>query len=138
MNQHNPKTAHINRVVSQLQARFKCCGVGPQIGHPMNHDSCERGKNCADARDFHERRRHPLRLDVGGRLESHQTAFSPISSVRMRTACSTGRTNTFPSPIFLVLMAATTTVTAFSTMSSAITTSTFTLGRKSTVYSLPR
>ena len=33
---------------------------------------------------------------------------------------------------------ATTTVTALSTMSSASTTSTFTFGRKSTVYSLPR
>src|SRR5439155_8689940 len=66
------------------------------------------------------------------------TAFSPISSVRMRTACSTGRTKTLPSPILPVLAALTTTVTALSTMSSASTTSTFTLGRKSTVYSLPR
>jgi hypothetical protein len=30
------------------------------------------------------------------------TAFSPISSVRMRTACSTGSTKTLPSPIFPV------------------------------------
>src|SRR4029077_8576195 len=104
----------------------------------MNRDGCEPGKNCTDARDLHEHRRHPLRLDVGGRFESHHTAFSPISSVRIRTACSTGRTNTFPSPILPVLAAATTTLTAFSTMSSPITTSTFTLGRKSTVYSLPR
>ena len=39
---------------------------------------------------------------------------------------------------FAGLGGATTTVTALSTMSSASTTSTFTLGRKSTVYSLPR
>src|SRR2546423_13536418 len=67
-----------------------------------------------------------------------QTAFSPISSVRIRTACSTGRTNTLPSPILPVFAALTTTLTAFSIKSSAITTSTFTFGRKSTVYSLPR
>jgi hypothetical protein len=30
------------------------------------------------------------------------TAFSPISSVRMRTACSTESTKTFPSPFFHV------------------------------------
>ena len=50
------------------------------------------------------------------------TAFSPISSVRMRTACSTGNTNTLPSPILPVFAALTTTLTALSTMSSASTT----------------
>jgi hypothetical protein len=41
-------------------------------------------------------------------------------------------------PILPVFAAATTTLTALPTMSSAIATSTLTLGRKSTVYSLPR
>src|SRR5260370_1365691 len=54
----------------------------------------------------------------------------------MRLACSTGSTKTFPSPILPVLAAPTTAATAFSTMSSASTTSTFTLGRKSTVYTV--
>src|SRR4026208_2598305 len=104
----------------------------------MNRNGRERRYDRADTCDLNEGRRHLLRQNVGGYAGHHQTAFSPISSVRMRTACSTGSTNTFPSPIFPVLAAATTTVTALSAMSSAITTSTFTLGRKSTVYSLPR
>jgi hypothetical protein len=29
MNQHDPKTTHVNRVVSQLYARFKCSRVAP-------------------------------------------------------------------------------------------------------------
>src|SRR5882762_10493221 len=70
--------------------------------------------------------------------EHDQTAFSPISSVLIRTTCSTGSTKTLPSPILPVLAALTTTLTAFSTISSARTTSTLTLGKKSTVYSLPR
>src|ERR1043166_1314883 len=104
----------------------------------MNCNGRERRQDRADTRDLNECRGHPLRQNVGGCAGHHHTAFSPISSVRIRTACSTGSTNTFPSPILPVLAAATTTLTAFSTISSAITTSTFTLGRKSTVYSLPR
>src|SRR5262245_14839921 len=49
-----------------------------------------------------------------------------------------GSTNTFPSPIEPVFAAPTITATTLSTMWSATTTSIFTLGRKSTVYSEPR
>ena len=44
-----------------------------------------------------------------------QTAVSPFSSVRMRTACSTAETKTLPSPILPVLAALTMVATAAST-----------------------
>src|SRR3989441_5582341 len=56
----------------------------------------------------------------------------------MRTASSSGSTNTLPSPMLPVLAAAVISATTLSTRPSATTTSTFILGRKSTVYSLPR
>src|SRR4051812_28626956 len=79
--------------------------------------------------------------DAGSELDLaklNQTADSPRSSVRMRTTSSSGRTKTFPSPIFPVLPALTIVSTALPAASSATATSSFTLGRKSTVYSLPR
>src|ERR1051325_7820422 len=105
-------------------------GIGRQL--------CHRGEERADTGNLEIIRRHSTRDCAGFRVVNHHTAFSPISSVRMRTACSTGSTKTFPSPILPVLAALTTTLTALSTISSASTTSTLTLGRKSTVYSLPR
>src|ERR1017187_4047815 len=67
-----------------------------------------------------------------------QTACSPVSPVRMRTMLSTALTKIFPSPILPVLAALTIASTAEAACASASTTSIFTLGRKSTVYSLPR
>src|SRR4030095_14471372 len=66
------------------------------------------------------------------------TAASPDSPVRMRTTCSTAVTKILPSPILPVCAALTMASTARSTMASGSTTSTFTLGRKSTTYSAPR
>src|SRR2546425_9169545 len=56
----------------------------------------------------------------------------------MRSASSSGATNTFPSPMLPVLAAAAISATTLSAMASVTTTSTFILGRKSTVYSPPR
>src|SRR5580704_14188022 len=65
-------------------------------------------------------------------------ASSPRSPVRMRTASSTGTTKIFPSPMRPVLalfsMASITSLTRL----SGTTTSTFTLGTKSTTYAEPR
>ena len=67
-----------------------------------------------------------------------QTAASSVSPVRMRTTCSTEVTKILPSPILPVLAALTMASMQRSTSSSLTTTSTFTLGRKSTTYSAPR
>src|SRR6476619_7967866 len=67
-----------------------------------------------------------------------QIAFSPVSSVRIRIAFSIGRTKILPSPILPVLAESEIALTAFSTMLSTTTISTFTLGKKLQVYSLPR
>ena len=59
-------------------------------------------------------------------------------AVRIRTASSMLETKTLPSPILPVLAELTMVSTALSTCSSAATISNLILGRKSTVYSLPR
>src|SRR5947199_35287 len=74
--------------------------------------------------------------ELGG--GSVQTAASPVSPVRMRIDSLIGSTNTLPSPIEPVFAAPAIVETILSTMLSATTTSIFTLGRKSTVYSEPR
>src|SRR3990167_7066179 len=56
----------------------------------------------------------------------------------MRTTCSTAVTKILPSPILPVLAALTIASTQRSVSSDFTTTSTFTLGRKSTTYSAPR
>src|SRR2546426_4967507 len=56
----------------------------------------------------------------------------------MRSASSSGATTPFPSPMLPVLAAAAISATTLSAMASVTTTSTFILGRKSTVYSPPR
>jgi uncharacterized membrane protein len=66
------------------------------------------------------------------------TASSPVSPVRMRMTCSTVLTNILPSPILDVRAALTMASRAASSMLSAMTSSTLTLGRKSTTYSAPR
>src|ERR1700690_1519179 len=65
-------------------------------------------------------------------------AWLPVSSVRMRTACSMEVTKIFPSPIFPVLALWTTAAMALSARSSGTTSSILILGRQSMVYSLPR
>src|SRR5918996_1334541 len=72
------------------------------------------------------------------RTPTRYTAPSPVSPVRIRIASSIGSTNTLPSPMEPVLAAPTIVATTLSTTWSATTTSIFTLGRKSTVYSEPR
>ena len=67
-----------------------------------------------------------------------QTADSPVSPVRMRTDSLIGSTNTLPSPMEPVFAAPVMVSTTFFTRLSGTTTSIFTLGRKSTVYSEPR
>src|SRR5215470_19738611 len=67
-----------------------------------------------------------------------QTADSPVSPVRMRIDSLMGSTKTLPSPIDPVLAAPAIVSTTFLTSASPTTTSIFTLGRKSTVYSEPR
>src|SRR5262249_5475323 len=67
-----------------------------------------------------------------------QTADSPVSPVRIRIDSLMGSTNTLPSPIEPVLAAPAIVSTTFFTSESLTTTSIFTLGRKSTVYSDPR
>jgi hypothetical protein len=69
---------------------------------------------------------------------SNHTAPSPCSSVRIRTALSSDDTKIFPSPIFPVRAFLEMISTAPFTRASGSTISIFTLGRKSTVYSLPR
>src|SRR4029079_17519491 len=69
---------------------------------------------------------------------SRQMASFPVSPVRMRTASSTFDTKIFPSPMRPVLAEAMMASMAFSTMVSPSTSSSFTLGRKSTTYSAPR
>jgi hypothetical protein len=56
----------------------------------------------------------------------------------MRTTSSIDTTKILPSPIRPVLAARSITSTTFATSASETTTSTFTLGRKSTTYSAPR
>jgi disulfide bond formation protein DsbB len=65
-------------------------------------------------------------------------AWLPVSSVRMRTACSIELTKIFPSPIFPVRALWATAATACSAWSSGTMISILIFGRKSTVYSLPR
>src|SRR5262249_36539368 len=65
-------------------------------------------------------------------------AFSPRSSVRIRTISSMLETKTLPSPIFPVLAERTIALTTSSTLDSWTTISILILGSKSTVYSLPR
>src|SRR3982751_4829312 len=72
------------------------------------------------------------------RLTADQTAASSSSPVRIRTTRSTLVTKILPSPILPVRAARTISSTQRSTSSSFTTTSTFTLGRKSTTYSAPR
>src|SRR2546427_577911 len=95
------------------------------------------------------RRREALEVRQGGGrvgepepaevpLRGAQTADSPVSPVRMRIDSLIGSTNTLPSPMEPVFAAPTIVETILSTMLSATTTSIFTLGRKSTVYSEPR
>src|SRR5262245_3204639 len=67
-----------------------------------------------------------------------QTAASPVSPVRILRDSLTGSTNTLPSPMEPVLAAPVMVATTFCTSGSGTTTSIFTLGRKSTVYSEPR
>src|SRR5206468_9592310 len=67
-----------------------------------------------------------------------QTADSPVSPVRMRIDSLIGSTNTLPSPIEPVFAAPAIVSTTFLARASPTTTSIFTLGRKSTVYSEPR
>src|SRR6185503_8140666 len=69
---------------------------------------------------------------------SGQIASSPFSPVRMRMASPIESTKTLPSPIEPVLADWQMTETTLSTRLSGTTTSTFTLGRKSIVYSEPR
>src|SRR5581483_7720014 len=71
-------------------------------------------------------------------LGHRQSASGPISPVRIRTTCSTGATQIFPSPILPVRAALVIASTMPSTRSSSASTSTLTLGTKSTWYSAPR
>src|SRR5208282_3668584 len=87
--------------------------------------------------------RHPHRIQ--GELPKDRcadngayTALSPCSLVRMRQASSIVDTKTLPSPILPVLAALRMASTADSTNDSGRTVSILILGRKSTVYSLPR
>src|SRR3954462_10281425 len=73
-----------------------------------------------------------------GRGMDGQIASRPDSPVRMRTASSILETKILPSPIRPVCAARRMASIAFSTRSSEITISIFTLGRKSTMYSAPR
>src|SRR5262249_12785831 len=66
------------------------------------------------------------------------TAKSSFSPVRMRWACSMEVTKILPSPILPVLAALMMAWIAWSTWLSESTVSILTLGKKSTVYSLPR
>src|SRR5262245_26932000 len=66
-----------------------------------------------------------------------QTAESPVSPVRMRTAWSMGSTKTLPSPIEPVLAAPAMIETTLSARWAGTTTSILTLGKKSTEYSEP-
>src|SRR5690606_628846 len=65
-------------------------------------------------------------------------ASASSSPVRMRTARSSGCTNTLPSPILPVLADLRIASTTGSTWSSVTATSSLILGRKSTTYSAPR
>src|SRR5215468_643223 len=67
-----------------------------------------------------------------------QMASLPVSPVRMRIASSTVETKILPSPIRPVLAAFWMASSALGSISSPSTTSSFTLGRKSTTYSAPR
>src|SRR5262245_27506977 len=73
-----------------------------------------------------------------GASRPRQLASFPVSPVRMRTASSTFDTKILPSPMRPVLAEAMIASIAFSTMLSPSTSSSFTLGRKSTTYSAPR
>src|SRR5262249_45545572 len=68
----------------------------------------------------------------------NQTACSPVSPVRIRMDWLIGSTNTLPSPMEPVFAAPTIVALTLSTRWSGTTTSIFTFGRKSTVYSDPR
>src|SRR5262249_21630507 len=78
----------------------------------------------------------------GGRRGPPPTPFHaadpPAPPVRLRPASPTGTTNPSPPPIEPVLAAEQITATTLSTSASGITTSIFTFGRKSIVYSEPR
>lgn len=80
-----------------------------------------------------------VKVDVGDRTgRPVQRALEPLSSVRMRTASSTGITKIFPSPTWPVFAALEMAATTPATSLSLTTTSILILGTKSTVYSLPR
>src|ERR1043166_3664750 len=66
------------------------------------------------------------------------TAASPFSPVRMRITLSSEETKIFPSPISPVRAARVIASTTADTAMSDTTTSTFTFGTRSTVYSVPR
>ena len=82
-----------------------------------------------DAGPGHGARREP---------RSRSARRRPRSPVRMRTASSTGETKILPSPMLPVCAASQSAMVTFSARSSGTTTSSFTLGRKSTTYSAPR
>ena len=85
-------------------------------------------------------------LSAGGRAQgkgiaettSSQIAASLVSPVRMRITWSTSLTKILPSPILPVRAAFTIASIALSRRFSGTTTSTLTLGRKSTTTSAPR
>jgi uncharacterized protein (TIGR00730 family) len=79
----------------------------------------------------------PVRLLARVRAAAAR-ATAPDDYLRMRTTCSTAVTKILPSPILPVLAALTIASMQRSTSSFLTTTSTFTLGRKSTTYSAPR
>src|SRR5690554_3230257 len=66
------------------------------------------------------------------------SASTPCSLVRIRITRSTGAIQILPSPIFPVRAAPAMVSATFSASAVSQRTSTFTLGRRSTVYSAPR
>eukprot|EP01032_Pedospumella_encystans_P019857 gene19857-22570_t len=79
-------------------------------------------------------RRHPWVFDSA----IAKGGGDPGETVRVRTTRSTDVTKILPSPILPVRAAFTMASTQLSTSSSLTTTSTLTLGKKSTTYSAPR
>ena len=113
------------------------------LPRPVRHQRIHAGTNSATPPALHLSFALAVRLAAGRQASSGvhqlpQTACSPVSPVRMRTAFSMEVTKTFPSPILPVRAALIIPSTAGVTWLSAKTTSILILGKKSTVYSLPR
>ena len=54
MDEHDPQSTHVNRVVPQLHPGFKGRRAAPEIRQPMNRNSRDRRQDRANARDLYE------------------------------------------------------------------------------------